>query len=167
MDSKENGQRFRARVVRAVVDKEEELKKGLDYMKFICKVPNSTVDEIFTYNDILDHIEKYKNDIDSDTEQLYKFRRITAHQGPLGTSNKDCKGSKYNDLVEWETGETTYEPLDLIAKDDPVTCANYAKQNNLLDTALWKRFRRIAKSDTKIEGMVNQAKFQSFRRDPF
>jgi hypothetical protein len=47
MDSKE-GQRFRSRVVRAVVDKEKELKKGLEYMKFICKDPNSTVDEILT-----------------------------------------------------------------------------------------------------------------------
>jgi Reverse transcriptase (RNA-dependent DNA polymerase) len=167
MDSEEDGQRFRARVVRAVVDKEEELKKGLEYMKFICEVPNSTVDEILTYNDILDHIEKDNNDIDNDTEQLYKFRRITAHQGPLRTSDKDYKGSTYNVLVEWETGETTYEPLDLIAQDDPVTCANYAKQNNLLDTAGWKRFRRIANSDTKIERMVNQAKLRSYRRDPF
>jgi hypothetical protein len=37
--------------------------------------------------------------------------------------------------VECETGETTYEHLDLIAQDDPVKCADYAKQNNLLDTA--------------------------------
>jgi hypothetical protein len=26
-------------------------------------------------------------------------------------------------VVEWESGETTYIPLDLIANDDPVTCA--------------------------------------------
>jgi hypothetical protein len=58
MDSEEDGQRFRARVVRAVVDKEEELNKALECMNFICEVPNSTVDEILTYNDILDHIEK-------------------------------------------------------------------------------------------------------------
>jgi hypothetical protein len=40
--------------------KKGELKKGLEYMKFIGKVPSSTVDEIPTYNDILDHIEKDK-----------------------------------------------------------------------------------------------------------
>jgi hypothetical protein len=34
-----------------------------------------------------------------------------------------------NVLVEWETGETTYKPLDLIANDDPVTCAEYARTN--------------------------------------
>jgi hypothetical protein len=52
-DSEEDGQRFRARVVRAVIDKEDVLKKGSEYMKFICEVPNSTVDEILTYNEIL------------------------------------------------------------------------------------------------------------------
>ena len=94
-DSEEDGQRFRARVVRAIVDKEEDLKKGAEYMRFICEVPNSTVDAIYTYDEILDHIEKDNMDINSDTEQLYKFRRITAHQGPLRTTDKDYKGSTY------------------------------------------------------------------------
>jgi hypothetical protein len=30
-------------------------------------------------------------------------------------SNKYYKGSTYNVLEEWDTGETPYEPLDLIA----------------------------------------------------
>ena len=72
-DAEEDGQRFRARVVRAVIDNEDKVNKGSEYMKFICEVPGSTVDEIFTYNEILDHIEKDNSDITSDTEQLYKF----------------------------------------------------------------------------------------------
>ena len=35
-------------------------------------------------------------------------------------------------MVEWETGEITEEPLSLIAADDPVTCAEYAKKHDLL-----------------------------------
>ena len=66
-DSEEDGQRFRARVVRAIVEKEEDLKKGAEYMRFICEVPNSNVDEIYTYNEILDHIEKDNKDIECDT----------------------------------------------------------------------------------------------------
>jgi hypothetical protein len=46
-DAEKDAQGFRVRVARAVADREEELKKGSEYMKFICKVPNSTVDEIF------------------------------------------------------------------------------------------------------------------------
>jgi hypothetical protein len=64
----------------------------------------------------------------------------------------------YNVLVEWETGETTYEPLDMIASDDPVTCAEYAMKHNLLDTSGWKRFRRYAKNEKKLNRMINQAK---------
>jgi hypothetical protein len=77
-------------------------------------------------------------DIESDTEQMYCFRRISAHQGPLRTSDRDYIGSTYNILVEWESEETTYEPLDIIAKDDPVSCAEYTKRNGLLDTPGWK-----------------------------
>jgi hypothetical protein len=33
-----------------------------------------------------------------------------------------------------------YEPLKTIAADDPVTCAEYAKENILLDTEGWKKF---------------------------
>ena len=36
-------------------------------------------------------------------------------------------------MVEWETGEITEEPLPIIAVDDPVTCAAYAKKHLLLD----------------------------------
>jgi hypothetical protein len=127
----------------------------------------TTVDEIFTYNEIINHIEKDNNDMESDTEQLFKFRCIAAHQGPLHSSDKDRKGSSYNVLVEWETGEMTYEPLTPIAVDDPVTCAEYAKKNNLLDTDGWKQFRRLAKNEKKLKRMINQAKLKSYRREPF
>jgi hypothetical protein len=51
-DTEEDGQRFRARVVRAVVEKEVGLKKVVEYMKFIYEVPESNVDEILSYNGI-------------------------------------------------------------------------------------------------------------------
>jgi hypothetical protein len=63
----------------------------------------------------------------------------------------------HNGLLEWKTGETTYDPRDLIAQYDPVTYTDYIEQNKLLDTAGWKGFGCIANSDTKIECMVNQA----------
>jgi hypothetical protein len=113
---------IQAHVFRAIVDGAVEQKKGHEYMKFVFEVPDSMVDEIFTYNEILDHIEKDNNDLENHTEQLYKFCCIAAHQGPLCNSDKVWKGSKYNVLVEQETGETTYEPLKAMAIDDPVTC---------------------------------------------
>jgi hypothetical protein len=73
-------------------------------MKLNKYIPNSKVDEMFTYNKILDHIEKDKDDIENDTEQLCKFQSITAHQGPLCLSNKDYKGSQFNVIGESDTG---------------------------------------------------------------
>ena len=56
-----------------------------------------------------------------------QFRKMDTFVHP------DYKGSSYNVKIEWENGEVTYEPLDMITKDDPVTCAIYARKNNLLN----------------------------------
>ena len=51
------------------------------------------------------------------------FRALIGHQGPLKPTDPNWKGCKYNVLVDWETGEKTYEPLSVLAADDTVTCA--------------------------------------------
>ena len=42
---------------------------------------------------------------------LYKFRSIKDHRGPYTPSDPEYIGSRYNLLIEWETGEMTWEPL--------------------------------------------------------
>ena len=49
-------------------------------------------------------------------------------------------------MIEWEKGETTKEPLSWIAADDPVTCAVYANQNDLLHLEGWRQFRSTTKN---------------------
>ena len=93
---------------------------------------------MLSYNQILDHFElKTKQD------QLNKFRTITAHKGPLSKKNPNYTGSLHNVMIEWETEEITEEPLSCIAVDDPVTCAVYAKQHDLLHLVGWRQFRSI------------------------
>ena len=53
-------------------------------------------------------------------------------------------------MVEWETGEITEEPLSVIAADDPVTGAAYAKKHNMLNLPGWKRFKNIARNQKSI-----------------
>ena len=102
-------------------------------------------------------------DDNPDSSDVYwKFKRIVSHQGPLQSNHPDYKGSLYNVMLEWEDGQYTYEPLKMIGADDPVTCAIYAKQNNLLDTPGWKQFRGIAKRDKKMIRMLNQSKLCSY-----
>jgi hypothetical protein len=86
---------------------------------------------------ILDHIEKDNTEDQNDAEQLYKFHQIIANQCALCRFNKDYKGSKYFVLVEWETEEPTYEMINLIGSDNPVTFAEYAMHLILLDTIGW------------------------------
>ena len=69
-------------------------------------------------------------------------------------------------MIEWENGEITSEPFNIIAADDPVTCAIYADKNDLLELPGWKRFRSIAKKRKKMIRMANQAKLRSFRTAP-
>ena len=73
------------------------------------------------------------------------------------------KGSKYNVMVEWESGEVTYEPLTLISKDDPITCAVYAKKHDLLDTTGWKHLKRYAKTSRRLIRAVKQSRIRQVR----
>ena len=97
---------------------------------------------------------------------MWRFKRIKSHEGPLNRSHPNWKGCPFNVMIEWETGEVTSEPLSLIAADDPVTCAIYAKENDLLHVDGWKRFKHIAKRQKKLFRMTNQAKLRSFRTTP-
>jgi hypothetical protein len=97
---------------------------------------------------------------------VWCFRGIVGHQGPLLHSDPNYKGYKFNVMVEWENGETTTEPLSVIATDEPVTCDIYAKEHELLDTEGWKRFRNTAKKEKHFLQLVKQAKMRSYRNAP-
>jgi hypothetical protein len=97
---------------------------------------------------------------------VWKFRHIISHQGPIKPGHPDYKGSMYNVMIEWENGEVTTEPLQIIAADDPVTCAIYAKENNLLHLPGWKRFKSLAKRQKKFTRLANQAKLRSYHTTP-
>ena len=58
----------------------------------------------------------------------YRFRTLNGHQGPPPppkAPDPNLKKCKYNVLVVWPSGETTYEPLSVLEADDPVTFATY------------------------------------------
>jgi hypothetical protein len=55
---------------------------------------------------------------------------------------------------EWEEGSRPWEPLTQICKNDLVTVTRYEKENGLLDTDGWRRFRRIADCDKMYKRMV-------------
>ena len=98
------------------------------------------------YNNIMNYIyrERCKN-----PEYEWKFRKILSHHGPLNHRSQGYNVSKYNVEIKWENGERTFEPLNNIFADDPITLAIYAKNNHLLKTPGWKRLKPYAKRQTK------------------
>ena len=161
MDKNEDGTRYRARIVEAIEGFEDDLGRNPTRIKFKISVNNDEFEELIAYNEVVNHITA-----DESSGILWKFRRIIAHEGPLKESHPSYKGSKWNIMVEWENGEITTEPLNVIAADDPTTCATYAMENNLLELDGWKRFKRLARRNKKLVRMVNQSKLRSFNSTP-
>ena len=161
MDPKEDGQQYRAKIMEALEDQESDLEQNPTRIKFMVSINDEELEEVMTYSEVLDYIQ-----CDEENEIIWKFRKITSHEGPLTPNHPSYKGSRFNVMVEWETGEITTEPLSLVAKDDPVTCAIYARDNNLLDIEGWKRFKGIAKRQKKLLRLANQAKLRSYRTAP-
>ena len=144
----ENGERHRAKVTRQVVEIiDQDNGQRIENINFILDIGNGKVEELISYNQLLEHLENAQDHDMGMDQELYRFRAIIGHQGPLLASDPDWKGSKYNVQVEWETGEITFETLSIIAADDPVTCAAYSKEYDLLALEGWCRFRSLAKKD--------------------
>ena len=152
-----NGERHMAKIIDI-----DDHGQPLEDIKFRLKINKDQAEEIMSYNQLMDYIQK-GTDAEEDPDSLFKFRDIIAHQGPLESTDPNHKGSKYNVMVEWESGEVTNEPLTLISKDDPITCAVYAKKHDLLDTTGWKHLKRYAKTSKRLIRAVKQSRVRQVR----
>ena len=153
----DNGERHMAKIIDI-----DDHGQPLEDIKFKLKINKDQAEEILSYNQLMEYIQK-GTDAEEDPDSLFKFRDIVAHQGPLESTDPNHKGSKYNVMVEWESGEVTYEPLTLISKDDPITCAVYAKKHDLLDTTGWKHLKRYAKTSKRLIRAVKQSRIHQVR----
>ena len=148
----ENGESHRAKVTRQVVEIiDQDNGQRVKNINLILDIGNGKVEELISYNQLLEHLENAEDHDMGMDQELYRLRSIIGHQGPLLASDPDWKGSKYNVQVEWETGEITFEPLSIIAADDPVTCAAYTKEIDLLALEGWRRFRSLAQNSKSLK----------------
>ncbi|KAL7564900.1 hypothetical protein ACA910_009389 [Epithemia clementina (nom. ined.)] len=154
-----NGEQLCARVIKQVIDLDKSNQARKDNVQFLFRKDKSTADELISYNQLMDYIQQ-DSQAQTQGDLLFKFRAITAHQRPLESSNPHYPGSKYNVLVEWETGETTCEPLSLIADDDPITCAVYGKKHGLLDEPGWKHLKRYTKTSKRLIRAAKQSRIK-------
>ena len=88
----ENGERHRAKVTRQVVENIDQVNgQRIDNINFILENGNGKVEELISYNQLLEHLENAQEyDMGMD-QKLYRFRAIIGHQGPLLASDPDWK----------------------------------------------------------------------------
>ena len=154
----DDGTRSRLHIVAALDALEQDRANHPENLRFRAANNDGTLEEIITYNELMNRLEA-----DDGEDDIWRFETILDHDGPINSNDPHYKGSSWNLKILWENGETTWEPLSIIAATDPISCAFYGKEHNLLGLNGWKRFRRLAKRQKIFTRMVNQAKLQSFR----
>ena len=104
-----------------------------DKLRFKLKVDGEQLDDLISYNQLMEYLEDTL-DTGQTEDRLYKLKYILDHKGPYSPSDPEYLGSSYNLLIEWETGEMTWELLSNIVADDLYSCAVYTNKVNLLNT---------------------------------
>jgi len=155
----DNGERERMYIVEAVEEHDDSIANNPLMTRFKASNADETIEEIITYNQVMDKLETTDGEDD-----LWKFQEIQDHQGPLSASHSDYKGSRWNVKILWDNGKVSWEPLSTTAKSDPVTCAIYAEKNGLLNTSGWRRFRGLARKQRRLIRQANKTKIRTNRR---
>ena len=159
----QKGERHRASIKQKVLEISDKLDEDkndvIANINFLLDASQGRSQAIISHNQVLNSLEKDNQEDDS----LYKFRAITNHHGPLKKSDHIYNGSCYNVMVESETKEITEEPLSIISQDDPVTCAAYAKEHNLLHLPEWNKLKHIAKHQKTLTRAIHQSKIRQVR----
>ena len=162
----DDGQRFRAKIIdyEELSKKMQEFESDLDReptrVRFKIEVGDEKFEDYVEWDELCDFIEEQV----ANENGTWNFRKICGHK-------KDLKARETPEvLIQWESGEITFEPINSIYDADPYLLAEYALDNDLLDE--WqKRCPRLklkskARNVKKMMRMINQAKLRSYREGP-
>jgi hypothetical protein len=79
---------------------------------------------------------------------------------------KTYDGSTWNILIEWSSGERSWEPLRNAATYLAADLAEYAEQHQLLDEEGWRQFKRIARRKKRLRRLYKQEILSARKRSP-
>ena len=86
----ENGERHRAKVTGQVVEIiDQDNGQRIENINFILDIGNGKVEELISYNQLLEHLENAQDHDMGMDQDLYRFRAIIGHKGPLLASDPD------------------------------------------------------------------------------
>ena len=117
---------------------------------------NNGKQKLYEYNELIDMLTKQD---DSDAE-YWEFDEVVDHRY---SKDPDRKG-KVDVKLNWTNHEeSTWEPMEAIKKDDPITLAKYAEANDLLRLSVWSWARRYLKNEKKFTRALNQVHLNAKR----
>ena len=151
----DGGELVCAKVVRRIRDRDA---KNHDQIKFLLALGDGQLEELISYNELSDLVTESLSDKESGQQDFASYSGILNHQGPLKAHDPRYKGSSYNVLVNWDDGTQTWEPINLIGKQDTVTIARYGHDNGLLNKPGWKFLRCTANRQRFINVIMNAIK---------
>jgi hypothetical protein len=155
-EDKSNGDIIRSEIVRMLKNDTEDTHRRV---KFLVESKNGhqTAEEVMEYVQLCDIIEAQVQAVEDGTDGgTLTFKSIMAHEGPFTVKHPSYKGSAWNVLVEWDVGEPTWEPLNLMGKCDPVSVAMYGEANGLLNKKGWKYLKKHVTNLRKIFKRVRE-----------
>ena len=89
---------------------------------------------IMDYNEIIRQLTH----LDEDDHERWEIEDIQGHRWGRGKRKR-----KIDVLIKWkELDEPSWEPMEIIKEDDPVTLAEYARDNGIQEKAVWKWSKR-------------------------
>ena len=112
---------------------------------------------IMTYEEIINMLNKETED----GYHLWTFKEILNHR----LVKRDGKNLMEIEVL-WDTGEKTWEPLNTIKADDPITISKYVEKQGLIDKPYWKWANRYLKNKKKFLRMCRQVFLSRQRTGP-
>jgi hypothetical protein len=95
----EDSRKLRMRIIKFIAGHKEALNtklneiKNAGHIKFLVESDDNKHNEIISYNELLDHLQRneiYSSDLD---EGMMRFKAITSHEGPITSKHPNYKGS--------------------------------------------------------------------------
>ena len=150
-----DGEKVRAKITKKVLDRDAE---NHERIKMLLSYDDDKVEELISYNELCDIVAQQHDAEASGETDIFTFRDVIDHQGPLKPTDSNYNGSSFNVKILWEDGSETWEPLAEMITADPITLAVYAKEHGLLETAGWKKLKRYTRRVKKLLRMVKANK---------
>ena len=153
----ENGDRKWATISDHVHTLDQTQASREDQLRFKLKVDGEQLDDLISNNQLMEYLEDTL-DTGQTEDGLYKFKSIQYHRGPYSSSDPEHIGSSSNQLIEWETGEMTWEPQATALQTTPILVQSM-QTFHLLNTRGWKQLKRHVRTARRLIRTLRKSKY--------